>query len=298
MSSTFIAGFDGSDGAREAVRFATHLARALEAEVVAVTGYAVPPHIFGKGASDGADAALADDARAEADRTLSELHEDGVAARVTQAGTPAQALIEKAQDDDADLIVIGTHHPAGPERLKLSSTAGRVVHGAPCPVAIVPSAPRDGHVRTIAVAYDGREPAETALEYGAALARALSARLVLMAVVEQFPGGRWERSEDDGLYHDVLAARADAGAAALPPELEVEVQILTGVPGEAIVDACKDGIDVLVTGSRAYGPVRATLVGGVSHYLAAHAPCPVIVVPRQVAAMPAPRAQSSVGDGA
>jgi nucleotide-binding universal stress UspA family protein len=298
MSSRFIAGFDGSDGAREAVRFATRLARALEAEVVAVTGYEVPPHVFGKGASDGVDSALADDARAEADRTLSELHEDGVAARVPRAGAPAQALIETAQDDEADLIVVGAHHAGGPERLKLGSTAGRVVHGAPCPVAIVPGAPRDGQMRTIAVAYDGREPADTALQYGAALARALSARLVLMAVVEQFPGGRWERSEDDGLYHDALAARADAAADALPPELEVEVQILTGVPGEAIVDACKDGIDVLATGSRAYGPVRDALVGSVSHYLAAHAPCPVIVVPRQVAAMPAPRARSSVGDGA
>ena len=68
----------------------------------------------------------------------------------------------------------------------------------------------------------------------------------------------------------------------LEAELEVEVCTEVGAPREAIVAACTDDIDLLVTGSRAYGPLHATLVGSVSHYLAAHARCPVIVVPRQL----------------
>ena len=41
-----------------------------------------------------------------------------------------------------------------------------------------------------------------------------------------------------------------------------------------------ENLDLLVCGSRGYGPVRAVLLGGVSRRLTAEAQCPVIVVPR------------------
>lgn len=47
-----------------------------------------------------------------------------------------------------------------------------------------------------------------------------------------------------------------------------------------IVEAAADDIDLLVAGSRGYGPVRGVLPGAVSRYLVDNAPCPVLVVPR------------------
>jgi nucleotide-binding universal stress UspA family protein len=282
VSPTFIAGFDGSDGSRAAVHFATRLARAVAADVVAVNGYVVPTHIAAKGASDGADAALADVSRAEAQRTLAELDEEGVAQRIARPGGAAQALIEAADNLEAELIVVGTHDAQGIQRLKLGSTADRVVHGAPCPVAIVPYSVGVPAPKAIAIAYDGREPAQTALAYAAALARLFSARLALIAVAEPFADGHWEGHGTDSRFVSPIVDDADAAAEALRPELEVEVRTEVSAPREAIVAACTDDIDLLVTGSRAYGPLHATLVGSVSHYLAAHARCPVIVVPRRL----------------
>ena len=282
MSKTFIAGFDGSDGARAAVQFARRLADAMGAEVVAVTGYSVPHHVFGKGAGDGPDAALAADARAAAEAAAAELRDGDIASRIVGSGGPAQALVEQAEALEADLIVVGRHEAAGLERLRLGSTAERVAHGSPCPVAIVPPDADDAPLGTIAVAYDGREPAEAALEYAAGLARSFSARLVLIAVVEPFTGSHWQTAEYEGRYRAAIADRADSAAEALRPEVEVEVRMPMGAAGEAIVAACADGVDLLVTGSRAYGPAHAALVGSVSHHLAAHTVCPVIVVPRQV----------------
>jgi len=40
------------------------------------------------------------------------------------------------------------------------------------------------------------------------------------------------------------------------------------------------GLDLLVCGSRGYGPVRTVLLGSVSHALAHHARCPLMVLPR------------------
>ncbi|HXQ89016.1 MAG TPA: universal stress protein, partial [Solirubrobacterales bacterium] len=56
---------------------------------------------------------------------------------------------------------------------------------------------------------------------------------------------------------------------------------LSGVPAQAIAEACEEaGADLLVTGSRGYGPVRRVLLGSVSTQLMRRASCPVLVVPR------------------
>jgi nucleotide-binding universal stress UspA family protein len=68
----------------------------------------------------------------------------------------------------------------------------------------------------------------------------------------------------------------------VPHGIAVDTRLLFGEPGRAIVEACEEGIDLLVCGSRGYGPLRAVLLGGVSSYVVAHARCPVVVVPRGV----------------
>jgi nucleotide-binding universal stress UspA family protein len=282
VSSTIIAGFDGSDASHAAVRFASRLADATGGQVVAVTGYPVPQHVIGKGAADGATASLVSDARAQADLTLAELPQDGIASRIVRPGGAAQALVEAADELGGDLIVVGTHHSSGPGRLALSTTADRLIHGAPCPVSIVPAGGPPDRIGTIGVAYDDSDAARSALEYAAGLARALGSRLVLISVVEPFAGGHFETTEDDDVrFRNVVAEAAEHAAAALGDDLETEVRTLPGPPGEMLATAAGEGIDLLVAGSRAYGPVRAVLAGSVSRYLADHAPCPLIVVPRQ-----------------
>ena len=283
MSSTIIAGFDGSDASQAAVRFAARMAEAIGGQVVAVTGYPVPQHVVGKGAADGASASLVSDARAQADLTLAELPQNGIASRIVRPGSPAQALVEAAEELGGDLIVVGTHHSSGPGRLALSTTGDRLIHGAPCPVLIVPAGPSPDRIATIGVAYDDSEAARTTLDYAAGLARALGARLVLISVVEPFAGGRFETTEDDEVrFRNVVAEAADEAAANLAGELDTEVRTLPGPPGEMLAVAAKEGIDLLVAGSRGYGPLQAVLAGSVSRYLAGNAPCPLVVVPRQL----------------
>jgi nucleotide-binding universal stress UspA family protein len=299
VSSTIIAGFDGSDASHEAVRFSVRLGRALPADVVAVTGYPVPPPVFGRGAAEGADAALAASARAAADLTLADLHEDGVSSRLVRPGEPARALIEAADELGADLIVVGRHHAAGLGRLALGSTGERLIHGAPCPVSIVPATTLRDRLATITVAYDASDAARTALDYAARIARSLSARLILISVVEPFAGTRFETTEDaDQRYRSAVVEQADQAAEQLQPGLDVEVRTLPGPAGEMLATACKDDVDLLVVGSRGYGPVRAVLAGSVSRYLAEHAPCPLIVVPRQVQLPSAEAPAASAGASA
>lgn len=64
-------------------------------------------------------------------------------------------------------------------------------------------------------------------------------------------------------------------------EAEFEVKLISGKPGEAIIEAMKEcGADVVVMGSRGLGAIRRTFVGSVSDYVLHHSPVPVIICPK------------------
>ena len=65
----------------------------------------------------------------------------GVEARaLLLTGFADEAIVEAARQQDADLIVMGTHGRIGAARLFLGSVASRVISTAPCPVMTVRSA--------------------------------------------------------------------------------------------------------------------------------------------------------------
>ena len=80
--------------------------------------------------------------RASAERRLRPLVEgarrDGVNARaLVLSGPPSQAIARAAEDNHADILVLGTHGRKGVSRFFLGSVASRVVSMAPCPVMTV-----------------------------------------------------------------------------------------------------------------------------------------------------------------
>jgi nucleotide-binding universal stress UspA family protein len=74
----------------------------------------------------------------------------------------------------------------------------------------------------------------------------------------------------------------------MPSELRADARLLPGNPSERLLDQAELGVDLLVVGSRGFGPVMRTLLGSVSGTVVRAAPCPVMVVPRSYGA---------VGDG-
>jgi nucleotide-binding universal stress UspA family protein len=68
--------------------------------------------------------------------------------------------------------------------------------------------------------------------------------------------------------------------AALEPELRALPVIERGDPVEKLLEDAEMGVDLLVLGSRGFGPVMRLLIGSVSSRVIRRAPCPVLVVPR------------------
>jgi len=60
---------------------------------------------------------------------------------------------------------------------------------------------------------------------------------------------------------------------------DVEGDVRYGDPSEELAQI-GEGLDLLVVGSRSYGPVDRLFSGSTSNYLARHTPCPLLVLPR------------------
>jgi nucleotide-binding universal stress UspA family protein len=72
----------------------------------------------------------------------------------------------------------------------------------------------------------------------------------------------------------------EAALASLPSGVEAADELLEGDVVEELAALDDHECDLLVCGSRGYGPVRRVLLGGVSRQLVRRAACPVVIVPR------------------
>ena len=206
--------------------------------------------------------------------------------RAPVASSPARGLTELAEQEGADLVVIGSSRHAEPGRVRLEHTAGRLLEGAPCAVAVAPGGLRKTEAfHHVGVAYDGSPEAQAAVLAGYDIAvRSRAAVTLLYALPEN-------ASETAGRAAALEAQeRLDAAAAAAPAGVNPSTVVLFGPPGQAIRDACDGVVDLLVTGSRGDGPMQRALLGSVSEVLTDGARYPVLVLPRN----PSPTAAEPV----
>ena len=160
------------------------------------------------------------------------------------------------------------------------STAARLLRGAPCPVTVVPRAwTARGVIGTIAVAYTDSDEAREALRGAYALARHAGASLRAVTVV--LPEVLYARTEPHTAIRppvDFAAVEREARAKA-----EASLRAVVAELGDILIDL-SEHIDLLICGSRGYGPLRAVMLGSVTRRVVAKAHCPVVVVPRGVEA--------------
>jgi nucleotide-binding universal stress UspA family protein len=184
------------------------------------------------------------------------------------------------------MVVVGSRKTRGIRRTAPGSTAERLLHGAPGPVCLVPwdyeQKPADP-IRRVAVAYVGTTDGRAALSAAVGFAAELHAELQLTTVLPDtrvMPSlGEPRRfaAEQRAAFEEGL----EAAAATVPPEVSTSTALLEGPVVDALADIRPDDVDLLVCGSRGYGPARRVLLGGVSSRLLKHARVPVVVVPRQ-----------------
>ncbi|MEA2276406.1 MAG: hypothetical protein QOC78_1366 [Solirubrobacteraceae bacterium] len=286
MFTTIIAGVDGLSGGLDALALADLLRRAGGGDVAAVTAYPVEP-MPSRAANPAYVAVIEDEARTVVER---ELAQSGIEARVVAMGdvSPGRALHEIAEREDADVIVVGSPHRGPMGRILLGDIAAGTLHGAPCAVAVAPqgfaSVPRE--LRTIGVGYDGSPEALAAVRLAGELARGCGAGVQVVTVLRRptygapFPMPGMDPYEEAATRHAAAQALVDEAVAELGDIAHGEV--VSGEAARELAEATRN-VDLMVVGSRGYGPVRRVMLGSTSTRLVHDALCPVLVLPRLAA---------------
>ena len=145
MFASILVGTDGSDTATTAVRYAIDLARELGARLQMVSAYEPVPaeRLVKEGLEAPKDLEWTvnprEDVLAMLEDASSEAQGVGVADVQTFArqGDAADAILDVAEEQRTDLIVVGNKGMTGAKRFLLGSVPNKVSHHAPCSVLIV-----------------------------------------------------------------------------------------------------------------------------------------------------------------
>jgi nucleotide-binding universal stress UspA family protein len=145
MVQSILVGTDGSETAGVAVAQAIDLARALGARLQIVSAYEPVPErrLRNERLQVPTDVEWAVNPRAEVLALLDSARRDAQAAQVEQietfarVGDAADAILDVAEEQGSDLIVIGNKGMTGATRFLLGSVPNKISHHAPCSVMIV-----------------------------------------------------------------------------------------------------------------------------------------------------------------
>jgi nucleotide-binding universal stress UspA family protein len=289
MFQTILVCTDGSEDAQHALQLTAELAHSLKSEIVALnvldiaaltTPYASAPEAL---AYAQAVIAYAEQRQAEVlSQTEDLLRKTGATFRVCSAmGQPVHTITRIAEEEQAGLIVVGSHGLTGLKKFLLGSISDGVARYAHCPVLIVRG--ETTRVRQIVLASDGSKDSDAATAAAARLAHALPASLTVVHVVEAGRPSLGISPAD--LTPEDFNARLD-----LMMKLQVErvlhnididyrIRQLEGHPAEAIIAYAEDhAADLIVIGSRGLGGFQRLLLGSVSDAVMHHAHCPVLIV--------------------
>ena len=283
MFKNVLVGIDGGPHGRDAA--------ALACSLVARGGILTLAHVH-PGALRGTTAITPGLAQEEEATSLDLLERErtatGVEAQLASvlATSPGRGLHEEAERRQADLLVVGSCSHGLGGRVFIGDDARAAMNGAPCAVAIAARgfSQRLPALERIAVGFDGSPESEAALAAARGLAAAGGVRIIAL------------ESVSPQVYGPVgLAAPIVDNTAALIEEAELRLDALAGVERRAVpglageeLAVLSGEVDLIVVGSRGYGPIRRMVRGSTSNYLERHARCSLLVVPRTAISAAAP----------
>jgi nucleotide-binding universal stress UspA family protein len=290
VPTRIVIGFDGTDSGEDALALGLLLARATGA-VALVTVVHAQEYPIGVGRVDAEWVAYLHDRATELLGRARRLVGEGAGAEFREVAAPSESrgLHDLAEQEQAELVVVGSSHRGPLGRTYPGSTGDRLLQGSASPVAVAPRGLRESppeRLGTIAVAYLDTPEARHALDVAGSLAERVGARLRLVSVMPP-PAevylplvGRDAEEAYVASTRELFQGALDDGLAMVGGRVEAQAELLEGGVVDTLATLDRRDADLLVCGSRAYGPLRRVLLGGVSSRLLRRSALPLLVVPR------------------
>jgi nucleotide-binding universal stress UspA family protein len=294
MFTNALVGVDGRPGGRDAISLAQHLT-SPEGRITLAhmhTGRVHPLHAITPGQV--AEERQASTKLLEDERSAAEVEAELLS---IEAATPGAGLHREAEERGVDLLVVGSCSRGLLGRAMLGDDTRGALNGAPCAVAVAARGYAEAPLplAKIGVAYNGSPESRAALRAAIDLASANRADVLALEVVS-IPTYAFT-----GLVPPAYGETVDL----MLSEANERVGELDGAQGRAVYGLAgeelatfSDEVDLLVVGSRSYGPVKRLVLGSTTDYLERHARCSLLVMPRGVgAAEPGETAETAAVGG-
>ena len=205
----------------------------------------------------------------------------------TLLGTPYVELIHSVQQEQYDLVVVGSRGNSPWKQLLLGSTARRLIRQCPASVWVVRNEGSRPPTSIIA-AVDLSDVSRRALEQAAELANCVGAQLHVLHVIEHdvpdhlldtrpasspdLTMRQWIEREATESFEKLLAPFETAGD-------KMHRHVKWGTPGEEIVKLAKEvEADVIAIGTVGRSGIQGLLLGNTAEKVLAHCDCDILTV--------------------
>ena len=290
---TIVVGYSPARNDRSPLDLGATLARSIGTDLLVVT---IVPASWPTPISGGVDREYAAWSRAEGERAVEDARafvgdgDDAVPTRVVAvpARSVAATLEEQAKQTGAGIVVVGSAEHGEMGRVVIGSTANRLLHSSPIPVAVAPRGfrvPTGGRVTRATCSFRTDAASRSALEHTAQICRETGASLrvatfgVLGATMYP-PEVLGEKQILTTFVEETRKAQV-AAVAALPGGGEgVEMAVVTGRDWPDVLGQLDwhDG-DVLIVGSSHAGLLSQVFIGTNATRIVRYSQVPAIVVP-------------------
>ncbi|MGA2396100.1 MAG: universal stress protein [Candidatus Lustribacter sp.] len=293
LFSRILVGIDDSEPASFAVTYAARLARDHGGGLVLASVVNWLP-LVAQAASSGAYIdvsaiidALREEAQAVLDRGSEIARRFGVAAeRRMPEGDPRDMLVALAREENAGVIVTGTHGRRGAGRMFLGSTAEMVLRSSTIPVitvrnAVAPEREAQRCISRILIGVDNSEPSDAALDTVLALPPEDCREVLIYGAVDVYTpvGVARTAAIEEQHFAETEAIVERAVKAAHERNVHARGFTLEGRPEDVIVGAAAAaGVDLIVVGSHGRRGLRRFFLGSVAEHVVRSAAAPTLVV--------------------
>lgn len=206
---------------------------------------------------------------------------DAAGARVEailEQGEPHERIVELAEAERCDLIVVGVRGCNPTDRVLLGSMTARVIGYSNTDILVVP---KDSHMGLdqILVSVDGSDSSKGAMKSAIEFQRSYGSAVTVIAVADVPPHIYGvDPSVAEGLIIEARKIVEEAAAQAEAAGVRVEPMLREGEPAKLIVQLAKEmKSDLIVMGSHGRTGLRRLLMGSVTERVVGHAGCPVLV---------------------
>jgi nucleotide-binding universal stress UspA family protein len=198
-----------------------------------------------------------------------------------EEGEPFEKIVEIAEEENCELIVMGRRGLSGLERTLMGSVTAKVIGHFKGRTLVVPEDTSIGW-QNILLAYDGSKYSEEALSEAINYARSYEGSLKIVNVL--YTNDEFIANAPDIVEKMVEKAKENLESArkkALQEGVETETFVREGEPYAVITSIAEElKSDTIIMGSKGKTQLGRILMGSVTSRVIGYAPCPIMVINR------------------